>query len=183
MRLCPLGLFRSHFATLHDQRPLICHRHHHSMLLLAVLQQWSLYSSFGLIWHISFFLSSLKVSKVRFIYEELKSCVVEVFAEVRVVKAVPSCGGDHFLHRQCSRVARFDDIFYFGFWCNSSLFFSSVMHRVNSPNATTLHSRCIWEGVLRYNSQGFFPLVSPMYSIYSPYWASIVRSSSVSLYS
>ena len=105
------------------------------------------------------------------------------FVEGRVVKAVPSCGGDHFLHRQCSRVARFDDIFYFGFWCNSSLFFSSVMHRVNSPNATTLNSRCIWEGVLRYSSQGFFPLVSPMYSIYSPYWASIVQSSSVSLYS
>jgi len=73
----PSCLFRNHFATLHDPSPFFCHRRHHSMLLLAVLQQWSLYSSFGLIWHISFFLSSLKVSKVRFIYEELKYCVVK----------------------------------------------------------------------------------------------------------
>jgi len=33
-------------------------------------------------------------------------------------------------------------------------YFSSLVHCVNSPNATTLHSRCIWEGVLKHNSQG-----------------------------
>ena len=141
----------------------------------------TLCSSFGLIWHISLFSSGWilqnKVHSWRVQVPFVKK--IEVFAEVRVVKAVP--WGGQFLHRQCSRVAHFDDIFYFGFWCNSSLFFSSVMHRVNSPNATTLNSRCIWEGVLRYSSQGFFPLVSPMYSINSPYWASIVWSSSVSL--
>ena len=30
----------------------------------------------------------------------------------------------------------------------------SLVLSINSPNATSLHSRCIWEGVLEYNSQG-----------------------------
>jgi hypothetical protein len=42
------------------------------------------------------------------------------FVEGRVMKAVPSYGGDHFLHRHCSRVACFDDIFFLDFGCNLS---------------------------------------------------------------
>jgi hypothetical protein len=61
------------------------------------------------------------------------------------VKAVRSCGGGPFLHWHCSRVARFDDIFYFGFWINSSLLFfkSSALCQLSKCNdiAFTLHLR------------------------------------------
>ena len=151
MRLCPLGLFHSHFATRQDQWPFICYHHHHSILLHAILQQWLFV--LPLDWFgTSLYSRRVEFSKTRLIVEEFKYRLwrIEVFAEVPVVKAVP--WGGQFLHRQCSRVARFDDIFDFG--CIIFIF-SSLVHSVNSPNITTLHSRCIWEGVLGYNSQGY----------------------------
>ena len=64
---------------------------------------------------LAWFDTSLYSGRVQSIQSNYCLWRFEVFAEVRVVKAVPSCG-DHFLHRRCSRVARFDNIFYFGFW-------------------------------------------------------------------
>ena len=127
------------------------------VLLLAVLQQWSLILlSVWLVWHISSY-CQVQVSKARLVFEELMYWFVKTRA-IRwstVVKAIPSCGGDHFLHRQVQELHASTTSFIFGLWmylvsCNHSVVHCVCpMLSVNSPNATTLHSRCIWEGVLR----------------------------------
>ena len=68
------------------------------------------------------------------------------------VKAIPSCGGAHLhdMFKSCT-LRRYQD---FRLGCIFFLFLLSLVLSINSPNATTLHSRCIWEGVLEYNSQG-----------------------------
>ena len=69
------------------------------------------------------------------------------------VKAIPSCGGDH-LHRQVQELHTLTTSLILDFGCIFFLFLFSLVLSINSPNATLLHSRCIWEGVLEYNSQG-----------------------------
>jgi len=68
------------------------------------------------------------------------------------VKAIPSCGGAHLhdMFKSCT-LRRYQD---FRLGCIFFMFLLSLVLSVNSPNATSLHSRCIWEGVLEYNSQG-----------------------------
>ena len=63
------------------------------------------------------------------------------------VKAIPSCGGAHLHDMFKSCTLRWYQDFRLG--CIFFLFLLSLVLSVNSPNATTLHSRCIWEGVLR----------------------------------
>ena len=125
------------------------------VLLLAVFKQWSLIPSFWLVWHISMLLSgSILQSKAHVWGVEVLVC-----EDLRYLLKY-GCEGNTLLWRRsststCSRVARFDDIFDFGLWmylvsCNHSVVHCVCpMLSVNSPNATTLHSRCIWEGVLR----------------------------------
>ena len=69
------------------------------------------------------------------------------------VKAIPSCGGDH-LHRHVQELHASTTSFISDFGCIIFMFMLSLVLSINSPNATSLHSRCIWEGVLEYNSQG-----------------------------
>ena len=68
------------------------------------------------------------------------------------VKAIPSCGGDY-LHQHVQELHASTTSFILDFGC-IAFFLLSLMLSINSPNATSLHSRCIWEGVLEYNSQG-----------------------------
>ena len=68
-----------------------------------------------------------------------------------VVKAIPSCGGDH-LHRHVQELHASTTSLILVFGC-IFFFLLSLVLSINSPNATSLHSRCIWEGVLRYKSQ------------------------------
>ena len=63
------------------------------------------------------------------------------------VKAIPSCGGDY-LHRHVQELHASTTSFILDFGC-ITFFLLSLMLSINSPNATSLHSRCIWEGVLR----------------------------------
>ena len=122
------------------------------ILLLAVLQQWSLILlSVWLVWHISSYCRSSKSPKQG-------SCwrVDVLVCEDSGYLLKYGCEGNTLLWRRsststCSRVARFDDIFDFGLWMYHFHFVesSTLVLSVNSPNATSLHSRCIWEGVLR----------------------------------
>ena len=65
-----------------------------------------------------------------------------------VVKAIPSCGGDH-LHRHVQELHASTTSFISDFGCIIFMFMFSLVLSINSPNATSLHSRCIWEEVLR----------------------------------
>ena len=124
------------------------------VLLLAVLQQWSLILlSVWLVWHISSY-CQVQVSKARLVFEELMYWFVKTRGICRstVVKAIPSCGGDH-LHRHVQELHASTTSLILVFGC-IFFFLLSLVLSINSPNATSLHSRCIWEGVLEYNSQG-----------------------------
>jgi hypothetical protein len=73
----------------------------------------------------------------------LVSSRFEVFAKVRVVKAIPSCGGNQSfststMFKSCTLRRH---LHFLDFGCNLSL--SSLVHSANSPNATPLHSSCI----------------------------------------
>ena len=126
------------------------------VLLLAVLQQWSLIPLFG--WFdTSHYYCQVQNLQSKVHVEESTYWFVKTRA-IRwstVVKAIPSCGGDHFLHRQVQELHASTTSFIFGLWmylvsCNHSVVHCVCpMLSVNSPNATSLHSRCIWEGVLR----------------------------------
>ena len=148
VRQCPLGPFRSRFAPRHDQWPFICH--HHLVILLAVLQQWSFTAlSIWLVWHISMLLSSSKSPKQG---SCLRSwCIglwrLGLFAEVRLWRRHPLVEIffyiDMFKSLHDSTTSFISD-----FGC-IIFFLLSLVLSINSPNATSLHSRCIWEGVLR----------------------------------
>ena len=125
------------------------------VLLLAVFKQWSLIPSFlaGL--------THLYVT-VGFNSPKQGSCLrswstglwrLEVFVEVRLWRRYP-------LVEEIIYVDKFKSC---TLWWHLSfrtldVSFSclclSLVLSINSPNATSLHSRCIWEGVLEYNSQG-----------------------------
>ena len=123
-----------------------------SRSLPAVLQQWTLSSPFG------WFDTSQVI--VKFKTPKQGSCwgVDVLVCEDSGYSLKYGCEGDTRLWRRSfststySRVARFDDIFDFGFrmyLVSISCLCLSLVLSINSPNATTLHSRCIWEGVLR----------------------------------
>jgi len=109
----------------------------------------------------SHYFVEFKISKARFMLKSRCTGLwrLGLFAEVRVVKAIPACGGDC-LHRRVQELHTSTTSLIFGLWMNLVSCNHSVVHcvcpmlSVNSPNATSLHSRCIWEGVLEYNSQG-----------------------------
>ena len=148
----PSWSFRSRFAPHHDQWLFIC-RHHHVILLLAVLQQWSLYPLFG--WFdTSHYYCQVQNLQSKVHVEESTYWFVKTRA-IRwstVVKAIPSCGGDPFLHRHVQELHASTTSLISDFGC-IFFFLLSLVLSINSPNATSLHSRCIWEGVLRYKSQ------------------------------
>ena len=93
----------------------------------------------------------VQVSKARLVFEELMYWFVKTRA-IRwstVVKAIPACGGDLFLHRHIQELHASTTSLILDFEC-IFFFLLSLMLSINSPNATSLHSRCIWEGVLEY---------------------------------
>ena len=77
---------------------------------------------------------------------------LEVFAQVLVCEGSTLLWRSHLhdMFKSCT-LRRYQD---FRLGCIFFLFLFSLVLSVNSPNATSLHSRCIWEGVLEYNSQG-----------------------------
>jgi len=108
-----------------------------------------------LVWHISLFLSSLKSPTQGSSSRSRRTGLwrLVVFVDVLV------CEGNTLLWRRlststCSKsctLRRYQD---FRLGCIFFMFLLTLVLSVNSPNATSLHSRCIWEGVLEYNSQG-----------------------------
>ena len=144
--LCPLGPFRSRFAPHHDQWPSI-RRHQHMSSCLPSSSSDLSFLPFG--WFdTSLCYCRVQFSKARLMFGELKYWFVKTWGICwsTVVKAVPSCGGDY-LHDMFKSytIRRYQDfrLEYINF-----LFLLSLVLCVNSPNATSLHSRCIWEGVL-----------------------------------
>jgi len=105
--------------------------------------------SVWLVWHISMLLSSSSLqSKARVWGVDVLVCEDSRYLlKYWFVKAIPSCGGAHLhdMFKSCT-LRRYQD---FRLGCIFFLFLLSLVLGVNSPNATTLHSRCIWEGVLR----------------------------------
>jgi len=93
----------------------------------------------------------VQFSKARLMFEELKYWFVKTWGICwsTVVKAVPSCGGDY-LRRQVQELHALMTSFISDFGCIIFMFMFSLVLSINSPNATSLHSRCIWEGVLDY---------------------------------
>ena len=120
------------------------------VLLLAVSKQWSLIPSFWLVWHISMLLSSSSLqSKARVWGVDVLVCEDSRYLlKYWFVKAIPSCGGDH-LHRHVQELHASTTSFISDFGCIIFMFMFSLVLSINSPNATSLHSRCIWEEVLR----------------------------------
>ena len=89
-----------------------------------------------------------KVSKTRSMFEESTYWFVKTQAIClsTVVKAIPSCG-DH-LQRHVQELHASTTSLILDFGCIIFILLSLVLS-INSPNATPLHSRSIWEGVLR----------------------------------
>ena len=146
--LCPLGPFRSRFAPHHDQWPSI-RRHQHMSSCLPSSSSDLSFLPFG--WFdTSLCYCRVQFSKARLMFEELKYWFVKTWGICwsMVVKAVPSCGGDY-LRRQVQELHALMTSSISDFGCIIFMFMFSLVLSVNSPNATTLHSRCIWEGVLR----------------------------------
>ena len=86
----PSWSFRSRFAPHHDQWPFICRRHH-VILLLAVLQQWSLILlSVWLVWHISSY-CQVQDSKAMLVLRSWCTGLwrLGLFAEVRLWRRYP----------------------------------------------------------------------------------------------
>ena len=145
VRQCPLGPFRSRLAPRHDQWSSICRRHL-PVSPLAVLQ-WCFLLLAGLTHPTT--LSSSKSPKQGSCWRvDVLVCEDSGYSlKYWFVKAIPSCGGAHLhdMFKSCT-LRRYQD---FRLGCIFFLFLLSLVLGVNSPNATTLHSRCIWEGVLR----------------------------------
>ena len=103
-----------------------------------------------LLWHISLFLScSILQSKARVWGVDVLVCEDSRYLlKYWFVMAIPSCGGAHLhdMFKSCM-LRRYQD---FRLGCIFFLFLFSLVLSINSPNATTLHSCCIWEGVLGY---------------------------------
>jgi len=147
VRQCHLGPFRSRFAPHHNQWPFI-YRHHHVIFLLASCSSdLSILSLTGLT-HLTIIVK-FKVSKTRSMFEESTYWFVKTQAIClsTVVKAIPSCGGDH-LQRHVQELHASTTSLILDFGCIIFILLSLVLS-INSPNATPLHSRSIWEGVLR----------------------------------
>ena len=119
----------------------------------CILQQWSLYPLFD------WFDTSHYYCQVQSLQSKARVWGVDVLVcEDSWYLPKYGCEGDTRLWRRSfststySRVARFDDIFDFGlrmYLVSISCLCLSLVLSINSPNATSLHSRCIWEGVLR----------------------------------
>ena len=147
VRQCPLGPFRSRFAPSHDQWPFIC-RHHLVISLLAVLQQWSLIPLFGWFDTSHYYCQVPNLQSKTHVEESMYWFVkTRAICWSTVVKAIPSCGGDH-QHRHVQELHDSTTFFISDFGC-IFFFLLSLVFSINSPNATSLHSRCICEGVLR----------------------------------
>ena len=121
------------------------------ILLLAILQQWSLISSLWLVWHISSY-CQVQVSKARLVFEEL----MYWFVKTRVICSSTGLWRQYPLVEEIIYIDKFKSCttlttsLILDLGCIFFLFLFSLVLSVNSPNATTLHSRCIWEGVLEY---------------------------------
>ena len=120
------------------------------VLLLAVFKQWSLIPSFWLVWHISMLLSgSILQSKAHVWGVEVLVC-----EDLRYLLKY-GCEGNTLLWRSIFYIDKFKSCTLWWHLSFRTLDVSisclclSLVLSINSPNATTLHSRCIWEGVLR----------------------------------
>ena len=123
-----------------------------------------------------------KVSKARLIFEELTYWFVKTRAirSSTVVKAIPSCGGDPFLHRQVQKLHASTTSLISDFGC-INFFLLSLVLSINSPNATSLHSRCIWEEVCGIMINVLVSRVwSVPYILYIALWVKLNTYSSVS---
>jgi len=118
-------------------------------------------------------LSKFKISKARFMLKSRCTGLwrLGLFAEVRLWRQYPLVEEiiyiDMFKSLHDSTTSFISD-----FGC-IIFFLLSLVLSINSPNATSLHSRCIWEGVLRYKSQEVkgslvFSYSRVLYSIYCP---------------
>jgi len=113
------------------------------------------HSSLWLVWHISLLLSSSKSPKQG-------SCwrVDVLVCEDSGYLLKYGCEGNTLLWRSIFYIDKFKSCtLWWHLWFRTldvsiSCLCLSLVLSVNSPNATSLHSRCIWEGVLEYNSQG-----------------------------
>ena len=136
-------------SWVHDQWPFICR--HHLVILLAVLQQWSFtLLAIWLVWHISMLLSSSKSPKQG---SCLRSwCIglwrLGLFAEVRLWRRHPLVEEIFFYIDMFKSCTLRRHLWFLDFGC-IIFFLLSLVLSINSPNATSLHSRCIWERVLR----------------------------------
>ena len=107
--------------------------------------------SFWLVSHISLLLSSLKSPTQGSSSKSRRTGLwrLVVFADVLV------CEGNTLLWRSIFYIDKFKScMLWWHLWFRTlNVLFSclclSLVLSINSPNATSLHSRCIWEGVLR----------------------------------
>ena len=104
-----------------------------------------------LVWHISLFLSSLKSPTQGSSSKSWRTGLwrLVVFADVLIYE------GNTLLWRSIFYIDKFKSCtLWWHLWFRTldvsfSCLCLSLVLSINSPNATTLHSRCIWEGVLR----------------------------------
>ena len=142
--LCPLGPFSELFCSTSWSMAVYSLSSTH-VLLLAVFKQWSLIPSFWLVWHISMLLSgSILQSKAHVWGVEVLVC-----EDLRYLLKY-SCEGHTLLCRRSStshvqELHALMTSLISDFECINFILFSLVLS-FNSPNATTLHSRCIWGG-------------------------------------
>ena len=147
--LVPFGAILLHIM-INGRLFVVINTHPPACHLAAEISHFSLW----LVWHISMLLSnSILQSKARVWGVDILVCEDSRYLlKYWFVKAIPSCGGAHLhdMFKSCT-LRRYQD---FRLGCIFFLFLFSLVLSINSPNATLLHSRCIWEGVLEYNSQG-----------------------------
>ena len=98
----------------------------------------------------------VQVSKARLVFEESTYWFVKtrgICSSTALWRQYPLVE-EHFLHRQVQELHALMSSLISDFGYINFMFMFNLVLSVNSPNATSLHSRCIWEGVLEYNSQG-----------------------------
>jgi len=148
MRLCPLGLFCSPFCYASWSMTVY-------FVVITILSycvpscssEWSLCASFGLIWHI-YIIFDFKSLQIKDHNWRVKNCFVKTCG---IYWSMGVKGNTLLWRRSFSTLILFKSCMlrrHLLFWILDVirlLYFSSLVHSVNSPNAMTLHSHVAFE--------------------------------------